>query len=679
MSVKNFIITQLKIYKKCHERYRKVLKSETFQFNLLDLESQHNSYPIEANIFGKRVFIQTVVGMNGSGKSSLMELIYRIINNYSYYILKNSEPFRIAAEPVFLIEKIYADLDFIIDGEKCSIMVRDKSLGVIIGEQKVFFGESKEDFRGFNNLDGANKDDIVKLASSSFYTIVTNYSFQSMVSRDFAKDIAEEFVGSKASFGQSSEGNWLDSLFRKNDGYITPIVLNPYREAGKIDLNREYDLTISRISALLIESKKRERELLKGYSLADIHYRLNNEHFIGKLFPENKRDEGPNLFGKLMDEFDNSKSLCRHIVRAYGLRMPGQRDENNIFSYAYLVYKTLSVLEKYDHYQEFKDIPKVTEFRTEISDQTRKSLTKAIAMILEHSSHATIKIFQTLNFIRSNTTQPKEFKLSSYRPYMALKNFGDIHEILKHLPPPFYIQEIRLYKGENKQKEILLSGLSSGERQFIYTISTIVYHVKNLLSVQQTNRIRYRNINIVLDEVEICFHPEYQRQFIFWLLDLIERLNLTRACSFNIMIVTHSPFILSDIPKKNILYLKDGRQHDDAQLVNPYSANINDILYQSFFLEGGFMGEHAKNTINSAFLAMERITKKLPVSKKSLWNERTLRELIGVIGEPLLRDSLLELHSDAFEQNSFSKLIKQKDDEIQQLKDQINRISDQRP
>lgn len=74
MSVKNFIITQLKIYKKCHERYCKVLKSETFQFNLLDLESEHNCYPIEANIFGKRVFIQTVVGMNGSGKSSSCNL-----------------------------------------------------------------------------------------------------------------------------------------------------------------------------------------------------------------------------------------------------------------------------------------------------------------------------------------------------------------------------------------------------------------------------------------------------------------------------------------------------------------------------------------------------------------------------------------------------------------------------
>ena len=38
--------------------------------------------------------------------------------------------------------------------------------------------------------------------------------------------------------------NWIGSLFHKNDGYMCPIVLNPYRDGGQLDMNNEAGLTI---------------------------------------------------------------------------------------------------------------------------------------------------------------------------------------------------------------------------------------------------------------------------------------------------------------------------------------------------------------------------------------------------------------------------------------------------
>ena len=102
----------------------------------------------------------------------------------------------------------------------------------------------------------------------------------------------------------------------------------------------------------------------------------------------------------------------------------------------------------------------------------------------------------------------------------------------------------------------------------------------------------------MFDEVEICFHPEYQRRFINELLGYLRRMRMKTHATYNIIIATHSPFILSDIPQSNILYLEDGRMARHERFKNPFAANISDILYESFFLKNGFIGEWAREKIN---------------------------------------------------------------------------------
>ena len=64
------------------------------------------------------------------------------------------------------------------------------------------------------------------------------------------------------------------------------------------------------------------------------------------------------------------------------------------------------------------------------------------------------------------------------------------------------------------------------------------------------------------------------------------------------LFVTHSPFILSDVIKHNILYLEKGEGVNHRMKVNTFASNINDLLAESFFLSGGFVGEYAKDIIN---------------------------------------------------------------------------------
>ena len=141
------------------------------------------------------------------------------------------------------------------------------------------------------------------------------------------------------------------------------------------------------------------------------------------------------------------------------------------------------------------------------------------------------------------------------------------------------------------------------------------------------------------------------------------------------MIVTHSPFVLSDIPTQNILFLEKGGHKADKSEVASFGANIHTMLVNSFFLKGGAMGQFAKETIvrmidqvNAAYLSWEldrcqgdvkrmidenyQIYRSLSESyqeqlKKGLLAEcidwQFIKKMTDVIQEPIIRRRLKEV------------------------------------
>jgi predicted ATP-binding protein involved in virulence len=136
----------------------------------------------------------------------------------------------------------------------------------------------------------------------------------------------------------------------------------------------------------------------------------------------------------------------------------------------------------------------------------------------------------------------------------------------------------------------------------------VIYHLINLNSVFKNGEIsgtidqnKYRCINIVFDEVELYFHPEFQRTYINDLLTSFKRINpanIDEISGINICMLTHSPFILSDIPVRNTLRIDKGKIVP-LPLGNTFGANIHDLLADDFFMENGFMGAVAKKKIGA--------------------------------------------------------------------------------
>ena len=648
----DFAISVVHILPQCNSLLKKGLKQEFYLLNnRCRVKGERvvlNSENPMQDFYGKRINVQAIVGVNGSGKSSLLEIIYRIINNLS--CLLNRGRRRKAAENLYYVEKLFAEIYYVIDGKLAVIScLGDKVVFHLMDEEPVvltaFQGDKiYEEYVLIENFVEWAKNNL-------FYTIVTNYSLQAFNANDyFLEECHQLKVGEeKDEFGDNI---WINSLFHKNDGYMTPIVLNPYRDNGVIDMNKEHRLTIYRLSEIMIYAERHNRDFMEGYKLHAINYRFNNSSLDRKFIEENH---------VAADKYRNYKVGGRQcndigslILEAYG--KAGQLDFNDSVHHTagmYLIYKTLSIASKYPAYEDFAGIGGLTCFQRHVDGELQEQIVRLVDVILKDKSHITLKIRQTLHFVDAlldGSLHPKDL-LNSFFPYdwyiervAPDKELRSMRDIQEYLPPSFFTIEInvdRFVDGKRQNEDpISIERLSSGERQYLYMFSTYIYHILNLLSIKESHRVKYRRINLVLDEVEICFHPEYQRKFVNELLGYIKRLYMNRNASFNIMIATHSPFILSDIPQCNILYLEDGRVPDTSKFKNPFAANICDILYQSFFLKNGFVGEYARRKINDI------ITRLLPNGYFTERWEQQFDLLMEMIGDPFLKMQLQQLYED---------------------------------
>lgn len=683
---KDFSICALRVCDDCAQK--KCLQDGLYFFNDRlrktkegEIVLNYDSF-VPHDFYGVNIQIQAVVGKNGSGKSSILELLYRIINNFTF-MLELGMYRNHTAEQLFYVKGLHATLYYLLDGHIGTLEVQGNFMRFHYDQYEQNLDFEVMDIRGrqvvqTEVLDLRNEvveeatvltplGRMAEISRRFFYTIVTNYSMQSYIDQDYYSEktykeffpMLEQGKGGTKQVSrrviESEEGGvWIRSIFHKNDGYLSPIVLNPYRDEGVIDMYKEYRLSQYRLSTIFIHAEKKGIQVIDGYRFASIDYtydplaveRKFKNLYSGKIRHDLEWIEFSDVVSWNQIHRD---SIAYFILCELGLENIDFTKRIIKDAVLYMVYKVLSIASKYPSYYKYEDFGNLESyFQTIGGAYYPERIHNLVDTIKKDKSHITIKLRQAENFInlvkcdaRLERKLDNTFSFDFYRGKLTTydliqKEPSNLRELTAILPPAIYNIDIKLKKED--KTIISLSRMSSGERQMLYTCSTFIYHILNLMSVQDSRRARYRNMMLVLDEVEICFHPEYQRQFISRLREMLIKFQFNKYCSICIIIATHSPFILSDIPQQNILYLKDGQCVNDNVSVNPYAANVNDILHQSFFLEKTFMGDYALERMQKLLEDVESYGK-----KKLKRSVEELKQEIALIGDKFLKQQLTAL------------------------------------
>ena len=592
------------------------------------------------------VSVSAIVGENGSGKSTVVEMMMRIINNFAAATLGEYLPNQRTNEHVHYIERVNGSLYYRKDNKLWEIRVKNRNVQLIDytytkdeNDKHIFeyngltafwdnevsdtLTEEDKPFERWKNQQKPLKD----IYAALFYTYISNYSIYAYNTSDYADEsnspAYEKVCRRKGSVNvryDNDDCNWLHGLFHKNDGYQCPIVLSPYRSKGNIDINNELDLSKERLISLLISSPN-GFSVLNGHLKAVRFSMMKRKDVYDAAYLKSGYGEN-----KMYTHIDANgwKKLRKRIPELwneiYELDIAQYKDQRKHYDYAldYLTYKTLKISAQYSQYSQFHNSHK--DNRSRVDDNQLKNLVKRLS--IDHS-HITKKIRQTLAYIVFGLyEQQGEGRFEVNIQEMAS---GKVAEIMKAqrahnaligprriiysiddlVPPPIYDTDIKLEEMIGAHQEVKFETLSSGEKQQVFTISSVLYHLSNIESIfvdGNKERITYTHCNVMLEELELYFHPELQKNLVKYLLDGIRQMHFDKIKAINICMITHSPFILSDIQSKNILALvKTGATKGG---LCTFGANIHDLLKTSF-LHDSVIGDYAQWMINRIIICLQ--------------------------------------------------------------------------
>ena len=607
-----------------------------------------------------KISICAIVRKNGSGKSSLVDLIIRMINNLSAALLGEKFNFS-AAEHLHFIDHVYAEMAIRIDNAIYTLEERGRTvvlrkfmrkrvtgLRFVLTKEDIILNERTTTETTSELLDKHSKGRVI--LKSLFYTLVCNYSMYGFNYRDYFEEATPvsrlEKLFKKCNF----DGNritedqiWLKGIFHKNDGYQTPIVLHPMREDGILKITKENLLAKERMENLLFYKDNAghypQRVVNGNLHIVAIRIKpISNKSFsrenmlsqIGIGRQQNISQNFDNIYNWIIGFWD---SLYHFSTVPQGQKL---RED----AYDYIVYKTLKIVSNYKKYSSIYNYLSKTKAKYE-------DVCKKLIPLSEDFTHVTKKLLRTIMYLKKGIYLDSDNiynleDLNNTINAMVGERIHPEHQLQETdlLPPPIFEHFLLLQKdGDNGI--IDFRNLSSGERQIAYTISSFMYHLINVDSEwndfyqdkDHLEIIKYRFVNVIFDEVELYFHPELQRSFMELLLQALQNAHFKNLYGVNIILATHSPFLLSDIPHSNVLCLGEDTMNVEGTL----GANIIELLGNSFFLSS-VIGNVASREIQEIVNLYQTAKREENITNTFKKKKERFKYVYKYVADPYLKD-----------------------------------------
>jgi ABC-type multidrug transport system ATPase subunit len=376
---------------------------------------------------------------------------------------------------------------------------------------------------------------------------------------------------------------------------------------------------------------------------------LESKNLYAKYFKLNKNDSTINinnfherilnfiLFGENYKNTFFNPTKIRIGINDFSKGYKGSKiiPKNEKVNLTNLEYQYKIYLKSYDIARRIKDEEK--DILKSLQTREMKSFLKNQKEILNFNIYddniifqEDIEIYKFLeNFLRSNEYRllinSKDFSFKKLKEMEFFKHNDDVKIF-------FYLIKIGFFEYDFIDERKTFSLLSSGEKSLFSEIIILNKEIKDFLNNNQENK----SLVLILDEPETTLHPQWQKNYINEILTLLKIYEKEKIL-FHIIITSHSPFILSDLPKENIIFLEKGKQvypFEDGK--QTFGANIHTLLSHGFFMKDGLMGEFAKSKIDDVINYLNNKESKMK-------NDEDAQNIINIIGEPIIKRELQKM------------------------------------
>ena len=235
----------------------------------------------------------------------------------------------------------------------------------------------------------------------------------------------------------------------------------------------------------------------------------------------------------------------------------------------------------------------IFDFYFDENSKTKKSILKGAFKTNFNSPIELFKAFQILNLLNlrvvSKSLKKEIYNSNSLYAMYKVPSFEESEHV-------FHFNLFKI-KKKNSTDKMLLKAFSDGEHQFLHTMGICLI-------------LKDKNTLMLLDEPETHFNPEWRSEFISLLKDSLSKSgtnNLTR----DIIITSHSPFIISDCFPDKVLVFEKGKQPINALKLNidTFGTSVN-ILTNKIFKRKNTIGKYSLEKLNEyrkKFQTMENL------------------------------------------------------------------------
>lgn len=596
---------------------------------------------------GSIASLSAVVGENGSGKTHILRAILGITP--------------------------YDELEDLVEHNK-----REQYLFIVRKEKRLYLYHKIE--QGIFKIDNNTK----KLFSSSYDT-----SFKSG-KNETRKDVAIKGVFEKTSiiyFTSSFYEKWasgISSMGKIKTAMISPAADNTWASAyfeTIINHNNKFNT---------VDEYYYWMKILKAYNVVSGFQRIMDLRFYKKMEDDHVNDNvNTSLFQRLQDGFKI------RLVPIYGVlsdrsvdyfnykaeKNPWERDksialkdlteeafEEHIYWNGKIIerlYANLSEEDKFSRYIYYNLLFELCIDKGEEIPDSINSVDDAIHYIKteaenEENKHKLRSIGYYQNALKEieelvaiskccdrvqNIYDPKDISYDRTMKFLrgtnGYKEFLDLMEKSYQSQNSFLIKYIRLVQND----------LSTGQR-CLQNFASWLYLLPEIQHIKGNNIERLDdNIILLIDEIDLYLHPEWQRRIVYEIIEELKHIFSESEKKIQIIVTTHSPLCLSDVPSENTAYLyrdNNGFHVKDRKTTSQsFGREIYQIYKDSFFLDNT-MGEYAsryiRNLLQEIDSLRERMTKRKDMDGADLevfiGKFYSIEERCKIVGNGILKEHM---------------------------------------